>query len=86
MPFEDGIGISQSNRVTIFIPLSGSHMALRQSPPSWDRYLCVNVIVTHFRGYLKVIVVRVKVMVIVIVVKVWGQIFCWKVLVCGIGS
>ncbi len=30
--------------------------------------------------------VRVKVMVIVIMVKVRGQVFCRKVLVCGIGS
>ncbi len=29
---------------------------------------------------------RVKVMVIIIMVKVRGQVFCWKVLVCGIGS
>ncbi len=30
--------------------------------------------------------VRVKVMVIIIKVKVRGQVFCQKVLVCGIGS
>ncbi len=30
--------------------------------------------------------VKVKVVVIVIMVKVRGLVFCWKVLVCGIGS
>ncbi len=83
---ENGIVISQSNGVTVFILFSGSHMALRQSSPSWDRYLCIKVIVPHFWGHLKGTVVGVWVMVIVIMVKVWGQVFCWKVLVCGIGS
>jgi hypothetical protein len=81
---EDGVGISQSDGVTVFILFLGSHTALQQSSPSQDRYLCVKVIVSHLWGYLKVTMVRVKV--IVIMVKVWGQVFCWKVLVCGIGS
>jgi hypothetical protein len=52
----------------------------------WDSNLCVEVGVPHFWGHLKVTVVRVKVMVIIIKVIVRGQVFCWKVLVCGIGS
>ncbi len=51
-----------------------------------DRYLCIKVVVPYFWGHLKVTVVRVKVMAIVIMVKVRGQVLCWKVLVCGIGS
>jgi hypothetical protein len=54
MRVKDGVGISQSDGVTIFIPFGGSHTALRQSSPSRDRYLCIKVIVTHLRGYLKV--------------------------------
>jgi hypothetical protein len=83
---KDGVGISQFDGVIVFILFWGSHRALQKSSPSRDRYLCVKVIVTHFRVYLKVTMVRVKVMVIVIVVKVWGQVFCQKVLVCGIRS
>jgi hypothetical protein len=86
MHVEDGVGISQSNGVTVFIPFLSSHTALHQSSPLRDRYLCVKVAVTHFWGYLKVTVVRVKVMVIFIMVIVRGQVFCQKVLVCGIGS
>ena len=47
---------------------------------------CVKVVVPYFWGHLKVTLVRVKAMVIVIMVKVRGQVFCRKVLVCGIGS
>jgi hypothetical protein len=83
---KDGVGISQSNGVTVFVPLPGSDTALHQSSPLQDRYLCVEVVVPHFWGHLKVTVVRVKVMVIIIMVKVRGQVFCQKVLVCGIGS
>ena len=83
---EDGVGISPSNGVTVFIPFPGNNTALQQSSPSQDRYLCIKVVVPHFWGHLKVTVVRVKVMVIVIMVKVRGQVFCRKVLVCGIGS
>jgi hypothetical protein len=83
---KDGVGISQSNGVTVFILFPGSDTALRQSSPSWDRYLFVKVVVPHFWGHLKVTVVRVKVVVIVIMVKVRGQVLCRKVLVCGIGS
>jgi hypothetical protein len=61
-------------------------MALQQSSPSWDRNLCIEVVVPHFWGHLKVTVVRVKVMVIITMVKIRGQVFCQKVLVCSIGS
>jgi hypothetical protein len=61
-------------------------MALRQSSPSRDRNHCIEVIVPHLWGHLKVTVVRVKVMVIIIEVIVRGQVFCWKVLVCSTGS
>ena len=83
---KDGVGVSQSDGVTVFIPFPGSDTALCQSSPSRDRYLCLKVGVPHFWGHLKVTVVRVKVMVIVIMVKVRGQVLCRKVLVCGIGS
>jgi hypothetical protein len=83
---KDGVGISQSDGVTIFIPFPSSDMALRQSSPLWDRYLCIKVVVPHFWGHLKVTVVRVKVMFIIIMVIVRGQVLCRKVLVCGIRS
>jgi hypothetical protein len=83
---EDGVGISQSNGVTVFIPFTGSDTTLQQSSPLRDRYLCVKVVVPHFWGHLKVTVVRVKVVVIVIMVKVRGEVLCQKVLVCGIES
>ncbi len=86
MHVEDGVGVSQSDGVTVFVPLPGSGAALHQSSPSRDRNLCVEIVVPHFWGNLKVTVVRVKVMVIIIKVKVRGQLFCQKVLVCGIGS
>jgi hypothetical protein len=70
---EDEVGISQSNGVTVFIPFPGSDMALQQSSPLWDRYLCIKVVVPYFWGHLKVTVVRVKVMVIIIMVKVKGS-------------
>jgi hypothetical protein len=63
---EDRVGVSQSDGVTIFVPLPGSDEALHQSPPLWDRNLCIEVVVPHLWGHLKVTVVRVKVMVIVI--------------------
>jgi hypothetical protein len=62
----------------IFVPLLGSDVARHQSSPSWDRNLCIEGVVPHFWGHLKVTVVRVKVMVIVIKVKVRGQVFCHK--------
>jgi hypothetical protein len=83
---KDGVGISQSNGVTVFIPFPGSDAALHQSSPSRDRNLCIEVVVPHLWGHLKVAVVRVKVMVIIINVLVRGQVFCWKVLFCRIGS
>ncbi len=86
MRVEDGVGVSQSDGVTVFVPLPGSDAALHQSSPLRDRYLCIEVVVPHFWGHLKVTVVRVKVMVIIIKVKVRGQVFCQKVLVCGFGS
>jgi hypothetical protein len=82
---KDGVGISQSDGVTIFIPLPGSDMALHQSSPSWDKNLCIKVIVPHFWGHLKVNMVRVKVMVIIIMVKVRGQVLYRKVLVMALG-
>jgi hypothetical protein len=83
---KDGVGISQSDGVTVFVPLPEGDEALHQSSPLWDRNLCVEVVVPHFWGHLKVTIFRVKVMVIIIKVKVMGQVFCRKVLVCGIGS
>ncbi len=86
MHVKDGVGVSQSDGVTVFVPLPGSDAALHQSSPSRDRNLCIEVVVPHFWGHLKVTVVRVKVMVIIIKVIVRGQVYCRKVLVCGIGS
>jgi hypothetical protein len=83
---KDGVGISQSNGVTVFIPLLGTDAALCQSSPSRDRNLCIEVVVSHLWGHLKVAVVRVKVMVIIIEVIVRGQVFCWKILFHSIGS
>jgi hypothetical protein len=51
-----------------------------------DGNLCIQVIVPHLWGHLKVAMVRVKVMVIIIEVIVRGQVFCWKVLFRSIGS
>ncbi len=86
MCVKDGVGISQSNGVAILIPFSGGDAALCQSSPLWDRNLCIEVVVPHLRGHLKVSVVRVKVMVINIEVIVRGQVFCRKILFRGIGS
>ena len=86
MRVKGGVGISQSDGVTIFIPFPGSETALRQSSPLLDRNLCIEVVVPHFWGPLKVTVVRVKVMVIIIEVIVRGQVFCRKVLFRSIGS
>ncbi len=86
MRVEDGVGISQSDGVTVFVPLPRSDAALHQSSPMRDRNLFIEVVVPHFWGHLKVTMVRVMVMVIIIKVKVRGQVFCRKVLVCGIGS
>jgi hypothetical protein len=47
MCVEDGVGISQSDGVTIFIPFPGGDVALCQSSPSWDRNLCDEVVVPH---------------------------------------
>jgi hypothetical protein len=83
---EDGVGIGQSNGVTVFVPFAGSDAALHQSSPSRDRNLCAKVLVSHLWGHLKVTMVRVKVMVIIIKVVVRGQVFCRKVLFCRSGS
>jgi hypothetical protein len=83
---EDGVGVGQSNGVTVFIPFQGGDAALCQSSPSWDRNLCAEVVVSHLWGYLKVSMVRVKVMVIIIEVIVRGQVVCQKILFRGIGS
>ncbi len=83
---EDGVVVSQSNGVTACIPFPGSDMALHQSSPTRNRNLCIEVVVPHLWGHLKVAVVRVKVMVIIIEVIVRGQVFCWKILFCSIGS
>jgi hypothetical protein len=85
-PVKDGVGIGQSNGVTIFIPFAGSDTALQQSSPMRDGNLCAEVVVPHLWGHLKVAVVRVKVMVIIIKVVVRGQVFCRKVLFRCIGS
>ena len=54
--------------------------------PLRDRNLCVEVVVPRLWGHINGSMVRVKVMVIIIQVIVRGQVFCRKVLVCGIGS
>jgi hypothetical protein len=82
---KDGVGVAQSNGVTVFIPLPGSDAALHQSP-SRDRNLCIEIVVPHLWGHLKVTVVRVKVMVVIIELIVRGQVFCRKILFRGIGS
>ncbi len=73
---KDGVGVSQSNGFTVFTPFPGGDVALCQSSPSWDRHLCIEVVVLHLWGHLKVSVVRVKDMVIIIEVIVRGQVFC----------
>jgi hypothetical protein len=83
---EDGVGISQSNGVTVFVPFLGSEAALHQSSPTRDKNLCAEVVVPHLWGHLKVAMVRVKVMVIVIKVIVRGQVFCWIILFCSTRS
>ena len=84
---KDGVGIGQSNGVTVFITLPGSDAALHQSSPLRDSNLCIEVVVPHFGGHLKVTVVRVKVMVVIIeVIIVRGQVLCRKILFRGIGS
>ncbi len=82
---KDGVGIGQSDRFTVFIPFLGSDAALHQSSPLQDRNLCIEVVVPHLWGHLKVTVVRVKVMVVIIEVIVRGQVFCRKILFHGIG-
>jgi hypothetical protein len=86
MCVKDGVGVSQSNGVTVFILFLGDDAALCQSSPSCDRNLCIEVVVSHLWGHLKVSVVRIKVMVIIIQVIVRGQVFCQKILFHGIGS
>jgi hypothetical protein len=81
-----GLALASPTGATVFVPLPGSDVALHQSSSSGDRNLCIEVVVPHFWGHLKVTMVRVKVMVIIIKIKVRGQVFCQKVLVCGIGS
>ncbi len=86
MCVKDGVGIGKSDGVTVFIPLPGSDAALHQSSPPRDRNLCIEVVVPHLWGHLKVTVVRVKVMVIIIEIIVRVQVFCRKILFRGIGS
>jgi hypothetical protein len=83
---KDGVGVGQSNWVTVFVPFAGSDATLNQSSPTRDRNLCTEVVVHHRWGILMVAVVRVKVMVIVIKVIVRDQVSCWKVLFHSIGS
>jgi hypothetical protein len=64
----------------------GSDVALYQSSPTRDGNLCAEVVVLHWWGYLKVAMVRVKVIVVVIKVVVWGQVLCRKVLFRCSGS
>ncbi len=77
---KDGVGIGQSNGVTIFISFPGSDAAFHQSSPMRDGNLCTELVVPHLWGRLKVAVVRVKVMVMVIKVIARGRVFCQKVL------
>jgi hypothetical protein len=42
---KDGVGIGQSNEVTVFVPFLGSDVALHQSFPMRDRNLCTEVVV-----------------------------------------
>ncbi len=86
MRVKDGVGVGQSNKVTVFVPFAGSDAALYQSFPMRDGNLYAEVVVPHLWGHLKVVVVRVKVMVIVIKVIARGQVFCWKVLFRSMGS
>ncbi len=86
MCVEDGVGISQSSWVNVFIHFLGSDVALHQSSPLQDRNLCIEVVVPDLWGHLNVAVVRIKVMVIIIEVIVRGQVFCRKILFCSIGS
>ncbi len=81
-----GVGVSQSKGGTVCIPFLGSDAALYQISPMRDGNLCIEVVVPHLWGHLKVAVVRVKVMVIIIKVLVRGQVFCQKVLFHSIGS
>ncbi len=81
---EDEVGVSQSNGVTVFIPFPGSDAALHQSSPMQDGNICIEVVIHHLWGHLKVALVRVKVMVIIIEVIVRGQVFCRKVLSCSV--
>ncbi len=83
---KDGVGVSQSNGATVFIPFLGSDAALHQSSPMRDRNLYIEVVVPHLWGHFKVAMVRVKVMVIIIEVIVRGQVFCQIILFCSIWS
>ncbi len=85
MCVKGGVGVSQSNWVTVFITFPGSDAALCQSSPTWDRNLCIEVVALHLWGHLEVSVVKVKVMISIIEVIVRGQVFCWKILFRGIG-
>ncbi len=67
---KDGVGVGQSNWIAVVILFPGSDAALHQSSPLQDRNLCIEVVVPHLWGHLKVTVVRVKVMVIIIEVIV----------------
>ncbi len=80
MLVKDGVGIGQSNGVTVFIPFAESDVALCQSSSRWDGNLCAEVFVPHLWGQLKAAVVRVKVMVIVTKLIVRGQVLCQKIL------
>ncbi len=86
MCVENGVGISQSDGVTIFIPFPGSETALRQSSPLLDRNLCIEVVVPYLWGHLEVTVVRVKAMVIITEIIVRGQVFYRKILFHSIRS
>ncbi len=86
MCVKDGVDVSQSNGVTVAIPFPGSDAALCQSSPLREKNLCIEVVVPHLWGHLKVTVVRIKIMVIIIEVIVRGQVFCRKILFRGIGS
>ncbi len=72
MRVEDGVGIGQSNGVTIFIPFARADIVFHQSSPLRDGNLCTELVVPYLWGHLKVAVVWVKVMAIIIKVVARG--------------
>jgi hypothetical protein len=73
-----GLALASPKGLSSLSLFPSSDAALHQSSPTWDGNLCVEVVVPHLWGYLKVAVVRVKVMVIIIEVLVRGQVSARK--------